>query len=112
MRNPDMAAIVLGCMREFDTARYALLAAAVMPNHVHVVFASMPEWPLATVVHGWKSYTALEMNRLLRRSGRLWRRKYYDHIVRDEPDLRRAVSYVVQNPVKAGMGNWPFVLLR
>ena len=32
--------------------------------------------------------------------GRLWQRSYYDHIIRDENDLRRAREYIEMNPAR------------
>jgi hypothetical protein len=53
----------------FDGLRYRLNAWCVMPNHVHVVFSSMPARTptlrLSKIVKSWKSYTAKEANRLL-----------------------------------------------
>ena len=80
-----------------------------MPNHVHVVFRQLADHTLAGIVHGWKSYTAKEANRLLRRTGVFWQREYYDHLVRDEADFRRIVRYVLENPKEAGLRDWPWV---
>lgn len=32
--------------------------------------------------------------------GRLWQRNYYEHIIRDEQEMRRLREYIVQNPLK------------
>ncbi len=34
-------------------------------------------------------------------NGKLWQRNYYEHIIRDEPDLNRIRQYIIQNPL-----NW------
>ncbi len=34
-------------------------------------------------------------------AGRLWQRNYYEHVVRDDVDLRRIREYIVNNPL-----NW------
>lgn len=34
-----------------------------------------------------------------RRLGPLWQRGYYDHIIRDEPDLQRIRQYILDNPL-------------
>ncbi len=78
-----------------------------MPNHVHVIFSTA--LALADVLHGWKSYTRTMINRTLKRTGKLWQDDYYDRLVRNERQLRRAVDYVLNNPVKAGLVDWPFV---
>ena len=106
---PALAGKIVHALRHFEGVRYRLFAWCVMPNHVHVVFQPLMDHTLAGTVHGWKSYTAKEANRLLQRTGVFWQREYYDHLVRDAPDLRRVVRYVLENPKKAGLRDWPWV---
>jgi hypothetical protein len=44
--------------------------------------------------------------------GSFWQREYYDHLLRDEAEFRRAVRYVAENPAKAGPVDWPWVWVR
>ena len=106
---PAVAEEIVHSLRHFEGVRYRLFAWCVMPNHVHVVFQPLADHTLAGIVHGWKSYTAKEANRLLHRTGVFWQREYYDHLVRDEAEFRRVVRYVLENPVKAGLRDWPWV---
>jgi REP element-mobilizing transposase RayT len=101
------ARIVADAITHFDEQRYRLFAWCVMPNHVHVIFST--KLPLAEVLHSWKSYTRATINRLLRRTGKLWQDDYFDRLMRNEKQLTRAVEYVLNNPVKAGLVYWPFV---
>jgi REP element-mobilizing transposase RayT len=96
-------------LRHFEGARYRLHAWCVMPNHVHVVFQPLGEYKLATILHAWKSYSTHKANRILRRSGILWQREYYDHLIRDEGDLHRCIQYLIHNPGRAGLKNWQWV---
>ena len=51
-----------------------------------------------------KGFTAREANRVLNRTGEpFWQAESYDHWVRDEPEYARIVSYIENNPVKAGL---------
>ena len=52
---------------------------------------------------------AKQINRSLGRSGPLWGREYYDHLIRDRDQLHRIVCYVTNNPIKAGLKNWAWV---
>jgi REP element-mobilizing transposase RayT len=106
---PTVADKVVHALKHFDRIRYRPFAWCVMPNHVHVVFRQLADHTLAGIVHGWKSYTAKEANRLLRRIGVFWQREYYDHLVRDEADFRRIVRYVLENPKEAGLRDWAWV---
>jgi hypothetical protein len=104
-----VAEIVAGSLAQFDGARYNLLAWCIMPNHVHVVFQLRDGNLLHTVVHGWKSYTSLQINRHLSRRGALWQREYYDHLLRGGDQLQRAIRYTAENPRLAGLNNWQYV---
>ena len=58
--------MVASALRHFDGERYRLLAWCIMPNHVHGLVETSESWPLAAIVHSWKSYTANQLNRLAR----------------------------------------------
>jgi REP element-mobilizing transposase RayT len=109
LASPVVAETIVQALQHFEGDRYRLFAWCVMPNHVHVVFQPLAQYKVDGIVHAWKSYTAKEANRLLRRSGVFWQREYYDHLVRNESDFHRAVRYVVDNPSKAGLSNWRWV---
>lgn len=109
LRQPRIAAIVATALRKFDGTRYRMLAWCVMPNHVHVVFQPQEGHELAEILHAWKSFTAVEINRKFARSGPLWQKEYYDHLIRDGTQLKRAVRYTVENPARSGMRRWPYI---
>ena len=109
MRNPHVAKIVADAVRHFDAQRYRLRAWSVMPNHVHVLFSPLPGQPLKSILHTWKSYSALQANKFLGRTGGFWQREYFDHLVRNEASLLKITRYVQENPRKAGLHNWPWV---
>ncbi|PYS99266.1 MAG: hypothetical protein DMF63_11605 [Acidobacteria bacterium] len=109
MQEPAVAKVVADSLLHFDAQRYHLYAWCVMPNHVHSVVRPKQNHKLEDVLHSWKSYTAHEINKLLGRRGELWQREYYDHLVRSESDLERAMKYTIRNPASAGLQNWPWV---
>jgi len=109
LKSPDVARATRDTLLHFDGARYQLSAWCLMPNHVHVVFRPLQGYALASIVHTWKSYSAHEANRILKRSGSFWQREYYDHLVRNEEDFLRIVRYVIENPKKANLASWPWV---
>ncbi len=109
LAQPECAGIIAGSMHHFDGERYSLYAYCVMPNHVHVVFKSMPGHKLAKVMHSWKGFSARMINRQLGRTGRLWQPEYFDRLVRNERELGAKVEYVVGNPVRAELEGWKWV---
>jgi REP element-mobilizing transposase RayT len=109
LRENQHAEIVANALRFKHGKSYRLIAWCVMPNHVHVCLKVLPGVSLARVVQGWKGYSAHTINQLLGRQGSLWMREYYDRLVRDEQELARTVQYILRNPEKAGLKNWPWV---
>ena len=103
LRDPRIAALVERALLHFDGQRYRLIAWCVMPNHVHALVETREEWPLASVVHSWKSFTAHRANLILKRSGDFWLREYFDRFIRDDRHFASAVRYIENNPVKAGL---------
>jgi len=112
LRNPVIAEELASTLRHFDQKRYRLFAWCVMPNHVHVVVRLFPAENLAAVVHSWKSFSAKQANRFLGAHGAFWQREYYDHLIRGEEELERAVRYVAENPAKANLKGWRWVWVR
>jgi REP element-mobilizing transposase RayT len=98
-----IAALTENSLLHFDEQRYRLIAWCVMPNHVHTLIEASELWPLAKVVHSWKSHTAHAANRILGRSGDFWLREYFDRFIRDDRHFANVVRYIEENPVKAGL---------
>jgi len=111
LRDPPIAKIVESALLHFHGQRYRLHAWTVMPNHVHVLLTPAEGEPLGEIIRSWKSYTAKEANRVLGRKGAFWQRDYFDRYIRDETHFMRAVEYIEQNPVMAGLckdpKDWP-----
>ena len=67
-------------------------------------------------MQGIKGGTAREANILLGRTGQLWERESYDHLIRDQSEFFRTIKYTINNPVKAGLvrswQDWPGNYLR
>jgi REP element-mobilizing transposase RayT len=110
--NPAIAQIVVNALKNFEDLRYRLFSWVVMPNHVHVLFQTIGDVPLAGILHSWKSYSAKAANRILGRTGQFWQQEYYDHLIRNAGEFERALTYVEENPIKAGLKCWPWVWSR
>lgn len=79
----------------------------VLPNHVHVLVETKADHGLADIMHSWKRHTALLINRHRGLTGVLWRREYWDRYIRDDRHYAAAVTYIENNPVKAGLARTP-----
>jgi putative transposase len=112
----------LGCA--FRAARaerpYTMVACVVLPDHLHCIW-TLPEGDsdIASRWHRIKSNFSREISRDERRSRRrlakgergIWQRRYWEHLIRDERDLRNHIDYIHFNPVKHGhvacVSAWP-----
>ena len=106
LRDHEVAGVVISAFEHGDADEYELIAFVVMPNHVHVVFRLLAG-ELHEVVKRWKSYTAHRANEILKRAGVFWQSDYFDVLIRDSEQLERTITYVLNNPAKAGLVGWP-----
>ncbi len=109
---PDLAKTVQDSLRHFDGDRYLLSAWCVMPNHVHAAFTPLAGRDPSDILHSWKSFTAHQANKLLRKSGAFWERESFDHLIRSLDDFEGFIRYIENNPVAAGLcarpQDWPY----
>jgi putative DNA methylase len=68
---------------------------------------SVEYWTLSKIMRGLKSYSAMELNKYLGRSGAFWQDESFDHVVRDEAGYSRVIDYIENNPVNAGLCHTP-----
>jgi REP element-mobilizing transposase RayT len=110
LSRPEVANVVLDALLQEQPARHRLLSWCIMPNHVHAVLALQRHVGITEVIRDWKSRSARIANRLLGRVGTFWMPDFFDRAIRDDRHLAKAVEYVEQNPVKAGLvvraGDW------
>lgn len=90
LRDDRLAEVVEDALLHFDGERYALHAWCVMPK-------------MSKIVHSWKSFTAHECNKILKRNGKFWEREPFDRYIRNQRHFQNAVAYIENNPVKAGL---------
>jgi putative transposase len=110
LERPECAEIVVENLEFHDGDRYRLLDWVVMPNHGHVTY-DQPTVPMATIVHGWKSYTSNRIKEVLGTKGDgkpLWQAGYHDRYARDHQHLSNMQRYIFLNPVRAGLVDNPF----
>ena len=104
--------ITLEAIRYWDTRKWTVYAAAVMPDHVHLLAQPLagPDGGyinLGEIIHSVKSFSAQKINHLRGAHGSLWQAERYDRIVRDEAELLEKWQYIRNNPVNAGFVERP-----
>ena len=117
LRDERVAQMVANSLHHRQDQVWDLLAYCIMPNHLHVVFTPIAEsgghYPTVTaIMQSLKGYTAYQANLILALRGAFWLHESYDHWGRDEYELARIITYLISNPVKAGLverwEDWPW----
>jgi REP element-mobilizing transposase RayT len=114
-----IAQIVANEIHALDGERYRLVSYCIMSNHAHLAIDTAEynvkpthagvtaPYPLADTLKRLKGRTARLCNQALGRSGHFWHHESYDHVIRSPKEYERIVSYILDNPVKAGLvENW------
>ncbi|WP_343651489.1 transposase [Stenotrophomonas sp.] len=110
------AQIVMDVVRRIDADGLTYsLAYVVMPDHIHWL-VELRAFSLDYVMQRFKSSSALQINRMLGRSGRFWQSSYHDHAIRSDESMFRHAVYVMGNPIRAGLttqlGEYPHAWCR
>mgnify|MGYP005864947563 CR=1 FL=1 len=121
--HPPAAQIVLDTLKWLDHhGRITLVAAVVMPDHLHFVAqlkgSRLEAAPTSTktkdgvppkattlskLMHSLKSYTANKINKALGRRGQVWERQYYERGIRGDKALFETIRYCLENSVREGL---------
>ena len=97
----------------FENARKVHMHAfVVMPDHVHMLFTPLEDeggnsYSLAKIMNGIKGASSHSVNKLLGRKGALWEPESFDRIPRSCGDFEFRLSYIVENPIAAGLAKGP-----
>ena len=100
----SLATLVLNTLREEQTRQMCrVFAYCLMPDHLH--FLVSPEHNGLSVLSFVNQYKGKTTNASWQVGwrGKLWQPRSYDHIVREEEDLRVIAQYILDNPVRAGL---------
>ena len=104
---------------------YKTLAFCLLPDHLHCIW-QLPKtdvdysrrWGLIKSLFS-KSYISgggvdllQNESRRIKRERGVWQRRFWEHRIRDEQDMRKHIDYIHYNPVKHGYvespADWPF----
>jgi alanyl-tRNA synthetase/REP element-mobilizing transposase RayT len=106
--SPAARDVVFDCILHWRQNRYRLVAACVMPDHIHMIIQpgiketdaqGQPVfWQMSEILHSIKSFSAKEVNKLDQTSGVLWQDERFDRFVRSDADLQEKFRYVCGNP--------------
>ena len=87
-----------------DRQRWYLHLFLLMPDHLHALVSFPPDGTMASTVGQWKGFLAKTQNIA-------WQDGFWDHRLRTDESLEEKATYILQNPVRAGLVDrieaWP-----
>jgi len=105
-------------MREVQAIKnFEIIAYVIMPDHVHMIMRS-PHSSTSQIMHSlkwnftqnWKLLSPLDENML--NPTNLWQKRFWEHVIISDKDLRDHINYIIKNPVKHGFvddpEDWPY----
>jgi len=107
-RRSRLADTVIGLYVEArDRGDIALHGYVVMPDHYHVLVTLRGSSSISNVVRRVHSALARRIRKESAIDGRVWQKRFHDHVVHDEDDWRAKLTYMHGNPVRAGVVDDP-----
>jgi len=100
---------------------FEIIAIVILPDHLHCVWR-LPEGDDDNA-NRWRHIKSAFSRRMVldeprsksrvsRRERGIWQRRFWEHVIVDENDLRSHVDYVYRNPLKHGyvqhVRDWPY----
>ncbi|MGA9779010.1 MAG: primosomal protein N' [Limisphaerales bacterium] len=119
--SPEACAKTLDACHFWHGKKIKCQAACVMPDHVHLLIQPLPVQEagkkgvhsLTEILHSIKSFSAHEVNRVMKRTGPVWMDESFDRMIRSEADLHKTWNYIWDNPRKIGlvgpMEEYPYI---
>jgi putative transposase len=85
-----------------------IIAFVVLPDHLHLLICPKSQnRTISAFMKSVKGRSAIEINKVIGRKGRLWQHQFLDHIIRSNEDYRSHIEYIHYNPVKHGLCDKP-----
>jgi putative transposase len=81
-----------------------------MPDHIHVLLSPPEEITLERAAGLIKGGISFRLREQIRHT--LWEEGYHDVRMRSREQTMAAANYIRDNPAKAGLKDWPFVIFR
>lgn len=107
------------CLRG-NGVRFALHAAIIMPDHVHIVLMPLSDkdgpFSIPAIMQTIKGASSHRINAELAARRTVWQQESFDRVLRKEEHIADKTDYILENPVRAGLvknsGDYPWLWQR
>jgi putative transposase len=86
---------------------YRLYGFCIMPDHLHIIIHPIGSYSFSYIMKMLKGSFANKINKINNRKGKLWQKGFYDECIRGKLHLLKALEYIHNNPLKAGLVTSP-----
>ena len=84
-------------------------AFSVLPNHFHLLLFQSDPVVIAKFMHFVGTYYGVYLHEKYEHSGRVFQGVYKAALKKGKRQIEQCEEYILQNPQKAGLKNWPYV---
>jgi len=107
--NENYAQILLRVLDQYSKKfSIGIIAFVVLPDHMHLLISPKTKrYSISDFMKSVKGKSAIEINKITGRKGRLWQHQFLDHVVRSKEDYRLHIEYTPYNPIKHGLCDKP-----
>jgi putative transposase len=100
--NGNCAQILLRILNHYcKKCSVETIAFVLLPDHVHLLTSPKSQrYNISDFMKFVKGKSAIEINNLIGRKGRLWQHQFLDHVVRSREDCRLHIEYIHNHPIK------------
>jgi len=99
--NPDIHHRRSIRLKGYDYSQDGAYFVTICTQNRECLFGQPVPGSIPTIIRSFKSAVTKRINQMYETPGvKLWQRNYYDHIIRNEYELKRIREYIANNPVK------------
>ncbi|MCH8527430.1 MAG: transposase [Kiritimatiellae bacterium] len=109
-REVKAAGLMAEVLQFHEGKKMRMDAFVIMPNHIHCLAQLCGETTVSELMHSWRSYSALQLNRLRNRKGKLWSEDFWDRVIRSPENYWHVRKYIKDNPRKANLSEGNYLL--
>ncbi|MFQ6083659.1 MAG: transposase [Candidatus Aminicenantia bacterium] len=102
--NPILARACLLFIEELHIdLKFKVMGYILMPDHLHLILVLPEGKNISYIMKRIKGATARKINILIGKIGTLWQSDFYDHIIKNEKELRDKLKYIHRNPLRSDL---------
>src|ERR1700722_9082887 len=108
LQSDRMAQLLVDVLEENRRKRRFLLHEfVIMPNHFHLLLTPAAEIPLEKALQFIKGGFSYRAKREIHFGFEIWQASFVNHRIRDAEDYKHHHTYILENPVRAGLSERP-----